>query len=105
MQLGNIFCTWILQVKAAFTRAYNKQVHLNPYSVTNTAKKGKKGKAAESNEAEFLGEHVAVEDEPSDKEEDVTADAMIKQVGQPRDNYACCYSRTTILKFMHNVMK
>ncbi|XP_054634941.1 replication factor C subunit 1 isoform X2 [Dunckerocampus dactyliophorus] len=61
------------KVKAAFTRAYNKEVHLTPYSL-QAVKKGRRGGGGD----EF---DVGVEDNPvSENEGDsLNADAMIKK--------------------------
>lgn len=63
------------QVKAAFTRAYNKEVHLTPYSL-QTVKKGRRGGGGESE----LGEDNMDQDvqESEDEGEKLKADAMIK---------------------------
>ncbi|NWI19906.1 RFC1 factor, partial [Crypturellus soui] len=66
------------KVKAAFTRAYNKEAHLTPYALPS-AKSSKRqvGSAAASE----LSEDLNVEEAPSDEEEQDTVenDAMIKQ--------------------------
>uniref|UniRef100_A0A672MSV7 Replication factor C subunit 1 n=1 Tax=Sinocyclocheilus grahami TaxID=75366 RepID=A0A672MSV7_SINGR len=64
-----------LQVKAAFTRAYNKESHLTPYSL-QVVKKSRKGAV----DPELIGE-LESESQFQEEEEDngVTADAMIKQ--------------------------
>ncbi|NXA46642.1 RFC1 factor, partial [Nothocercus julius] len=66
------------KVKAAFTRAYNKEAHLTPY-VLHSAKSSKR--QAGSMAASELGEDLIVEETPSDEEEQDTVenDAMIKQ--------------------------
>lgn len=63
-----------LQVKAAFTRAYNKESHLTPYSL-QVVKKSRKGAV----DPELIGE-LDSESQVQEEEEDdgVTADAMIK---------------------------
>lgn len=72
------------QVKAAFTRAYNKEVHLTPYSL-QVVKKGRRGGGGESELAGEDGENVVHESE-EEEEEGLQKDAMIK-VGPPaRDN-------------------
>ncbi|KAG7241298.1 hypothetical protein INR49_025816, partial [Caranx melampygus] len=64
------------KVKAAFTRAYNKEVHLTPYSL-QVVKKGRRGGGGES---ELGGEDVDNEVQESEDEGDnLKADAMIKQ--------------------------
>uniref|UniRef100_A0A665WN74 Replication factor C subunit 1 n=1 Tax=Echeneis naucrates TaxID=173247 RepID=A0A665WN74_ECHNA len=70
------------KVKAAFTRAYNKEVHLTPYSL-QAVKKGRRGGA--SGEAELGGEDGDNEVQESENEgEALEADAMIKV----RSNYS-----------------
>ncbi|KAF0037435.1 hypothetical protein F2P81_010309 [Scophthalmus maximus] len=65
------------KVKAAFTRAYNKEVHLTPYSL-QTVKKGRRGGAG--GESEQGGEDVDNgQQESEDEGEGLKADAMIKQ--------------------------
>ncbi|XP_062420458.1 replication factor C subunit 1 isoform X1 [Pungitius pungitius] len=61
------------KVKAAFTRAYNKEVHLTPYSL-HVVKKGRRGGAG----SELGGEDADNEAQESE-DEGVNADAMIKQ--------------------------
>ncbi|NXJ06398.1 RFC1 factor, partial [Odontophorus gujanensis] len=66
------------KVKAAFTRAYNREVHLTPYSLhsvkTLTRQSGSMGTSE-------LSEQLNVEEIPSDEDEQdtVESDAMIKQ--------------------------
>lgn len=69
------------QVKAAFTRTYNKEVHLTPYSL-QVVKKGRRGGGGggESELAGEDGENVVQESE--EEEEGLQKDAMIK-VGPP----------------------
>lgn len=63
------------QVKAAFTRTYNKEVHLTPYSL-QVVKKGRRGGGGES---ELGGEDVDNEVQVSEDEgEGLKTDAMIK---------------------------
>ncbi|KAF1395200.1 hypothetical protein PFLUV_G00009080 [Perca fluviatilis] len=62
------------KVKAAFTRAYNKESHLTPYSL-QAVKKGRRGGGGES---EFGGEDVDNEVQESE-DEGLKTDAMIKQ--------------------------
>lgn len=63
------------KVKAAFTRAYNKEVHLTPYSL-QAVKKGRRGGGG--GEAGLGGEDVDNEQQESE-DENVKTDAMIKQ--------------------------
>ncbi|XP_030588294.1 replication factor C subunit 1 [Archocentrus centrarchus] len=64
------------KVKAAFTRAYNKEAHLTPYSL-QAVKKGRRGGGGE---LELGGEDINQEDlESEDEGEGLKADAMIKQ--------------------------
>uniref|UniRef100_A0A8D0A2S6 Replication factor C subunit 1 n=1 Tax=Sander lucioperca TaxID=283035 RepID=A0A8D0A2S6_SANLU len=62
------------KVKAAFTRAYNKEAHLTPYSL-QAVKKGRRGGGGES---EFGGEDMDNEVQESE-DEGLKTDAMIKQ--------------------------
>ncbi|KAM6972617.1 replication factor C subunit 1 [Aplochiton taeniatus] len=68
------------KVKAAFTRAYNKEVHMTPYSL-QVVKKGRQGAGAA--EAELGTETEQNSQDPAEEEEEeeegVAADAMIKQ--------------------------
>uniref|UniRef100_I3JR07 Replication factor C subunit 1 n=1 Tax=Oreochromis niloticus TaxID=8128 RepID=I3JR07_ORENI len=62
------------KVKAAFTRAYNKEVHLTPYSL-QVVKKGRRGGGGDFEG----GEEISQEDpESEDEGEGLKADAMIK---------------------------
>ncbi|KAM8878792.1 replication factor C subunit 1 isoform 2-T2 [Spinachia spinachia] len=61
------------KVKAAFTRAYNKEVHLTPYSL-HVVKKGRRGGPG----SELGGEEADNEVQESE-DEGVNADAMIKK--------------------------
>ncbi|NXB11388.1 RFC1 factor, partial [Cnemophilus loriae] len=66
------------KVKAAFTRAYNKETHLTPYSLGSVkASKRQSGSAVTLD----LSEDLNVEEIPSDEDEQdtVDSDAMIKQ--------------------------
>ncbi|XP_042079308.1 replication factor C subunit 1 [Haplochromis burtoni] len=63
------------KVKAAFTRTYNKEVHLTPYSL-QVVKKGRRGGGGDFEG----GEEISQEDpESEDEGEGLKADAMIKQ--------------------------
>uniref|UniRef100_A0A4W6BSJ0 Replication factor C subunit 1 n=1 Tax=Lates calcarifer TaxID=8187 RepID=A0A4W6BSJ0_LATCA len=64
------------KVKAAFTRAYNKEVHLTPYSL-QAVKKGRRGGGG--GESELGGEDVDNEVQSEDEGDGLKADAMIKQ--------------------------
>ncbi|KAK0152836.1 Replication factor C subunit 1 [Merluccius polli] len=70
------------QVKAAFTRAYNREVHLTPYSL-QAVKKGRRGGGGAGGEGELAGEEMdsqgpaAAEEE--EEEEENLLDGMIKQ--------------------------
>ena len=72
-------CVLFLQVKAAFTRTYNKEAHLTPYAISSGPKKGKRKGGAGGGEGEFgvEGEDTGAVSEESDGE-DVMADGMIK---------------------------
>lgn len=65
-------------MKAAFTRAYNKEVHLTPYSL-QVVKKGRRGGGG-GGDSELGGEeNVEQETQESEEEGDgLKADAMIK---------------------------
>lgn len=62
------------KVKAAFTRAYNKEVHLTPYSL-QAVKKGRRGGGVEAELGGEGGDNEVYESE----DEGVKDDAMIKQ--------------------------
>ena len=62
------------KVKAAFTRTYNKESHMNPFCVV-AVKKLKASKAGA--EGEEYGDEMD-EGEDEEQEDDITADAMIK---------------------------
>jgi len=63
------------KVKAAFTRAFNKQAHLNPFSIVDI----KKLKASKATEEVGEDEDMVMESSDDEKEkDDVTKDAMIK---------------------------
>ncbi|XP_015252568.1 PREDICTED: replication factor C subunit 1 [Cyprinodon variegatus] len=62
------------KVKAAFTRAYNKEVHLAPYSL-QVVKKGRRG----GGDLELGGEEGPEDQESEDEAEGLKTDAMIKQ--------------------------
>ncbi|XP_078584949.1 replication factor C subunit 1-like [Branchiostoma floridae x Branchiostoma japonicum] len=64
------------KVKSAFTRAYNKEAHMQPYS-TSAAPKKKRGGAASSMDMEDGGEGGALEESDEEKE-DPKLDPMIK---------------------------
>ncbi|KAK3523133.1 hypothetical protein QTP86_020212 [Hemibagrus guttatus] len=63
------------KVKAAFTRAYNKELHLTPYSL-QAVKKGRKG-AVDTNQA--LDPDNDLQGQEEEEEETLNMDAMIKQ--------------------------
>ncbi|KAM7009719.1 replication factor C subunit 1 [Tautogolabrus adspersus] len=68
------------KVKAAFTRAYNKEVHLTPYSLQAVKKGRRGGGGGGGGESELGGEDVDNEVQESEDEGDgVKLDAMIKQ--------------------------
>ncbi|KAM6261652.1 replication factor C subunit 1 [Porphyrio hochstetteri] len=66
------------KVKAAFTRAYNKEAHLTPYSLSSVKTSKRQSVSAMSLE---LNEDLNVEEIQSDEDEQdtVESDAMIKQ--------------------------
>ena len=67
-------CVLVHQVKAAFTRTYNKESHLTPYGATATAKKSSRLLAAES----FSEEGEGAEEEEEEEESDMSQDPMVK---------------------------
>lgn len=64
-----------LQVKAAFTRAYNKESHLTPYSL-QTVKKSRKG-SVDPDLALNLDNDLQAQEE-DEEEETHNMDAMVK---------------------------
>ena len=67
-------------MKAAFTRTYNKEIHLAPYAITTVTKKGRRKGGGGEGELGEEGEEEAVVSEESDQE-DVLTDGMIKVSG------------------------
>ena len=67
-----------LQVKAAFTRAYNREVHLTPYSL-QPIKKGRRGGGGGDLQGAEPDSQVP-EEEEEDEEEGLDLDAMIKVI-------------------------
>ena len=67
-----------LQVKAAFTRAYNREVHLTPYSL-QPIKKGRRGGGG-GEDLQGAEPDSQVPEEEEDEEEGLDADAMIKVI-------------------------
>ncbi|KAM3864864.1 replication factor C subunit 1 [Diretmus argenteus] len=67
------------KVKAAFTRTYNREVHMTPYAL-QTVKKGRRGGGGGA-ESELTGNEMDQDSqEPEEEEEEgLTADAMVKQ--------------------------
>ncbi|XP_032418854.1 replication factor C subunit 1 isoform X2 [Xiphophorus hellerii] len=65
------------KVKAAFTRAYNKEVHLTPYSL-QAVKKGRRGGGGGGADLDG-GDEGPDDQESGDEAEGLKADAMIKQ--------------------------
>lgn len=63
------------KVKAAFTRAYNKEVHLTPYSL-QVVKKGRRGGGGDTELGEDADNEVR---ESEDEGDSMQTDAMIKQ--------------------------
>ncbi|KAM8939515.1 replication factor C subunit 1 [Pelodytes ibericus] len=64
------------KVKSAFTRGYNKEAHLTPYSLQMV--KVSKRDASSSLESEYNEELPVEESQTEEKADDVEADAMIK---------------------------
>lgn len=75
-------------MKAAFTRAYNKEVHLTPYSL-QAVKKGRRGGGG----ADLDGGDEGPDDQESgDEAEGLKADAMIKvSVFRPEEDFLFCF--------------
>lgn len=74
------------QVKAAFTRAYNKEVHLTPYSL-QVVKKGRRGGGGDFEGGEEMSQENP---ESEDEGEGLKADAMIKvSAFKLWDHYKC----------------
>ena len=66
------------QTKAAFTRSYNKEVHMTPYA-TGTMSKKKRGGGAGAEDMEGYGEEgEAAAAESEEEEEGLENDTMIK---------------------------
>jgi replication factor C subunit 1 len=68
------------KVKAAFTRAYNKEAHMTPYAA-GAVKKGKSKDTTEDVEAAPDGDEDGLageEDDDEEQSEDPSLDAMIK---------------------------
>ncbi|XP_057372530.1 replication factor C subunit 1-like [Daphnia carinata] len=65
------------KVKAAFTRAYNKEGHMTPYAVVQV-KKGRSKDTADDQEALVDEDGLAEEDDDEEQSEDPSLDAMIK---------------------------
>uniref|UniRef100_A0A3B3WUV9 Replication factor C subunit 1 n=1 Tax=Poecilia mexicana TaxID=48701 RepID=A0A3B3WUV9_9TELE len=84
------------KVKAAFTRAYNKEVHLTPYSL-QTVKKGRRGGGG----ADLDGGDEGPDDQESgDEAEGLKADAMIKvRVFRPEEVFLFCFLVLHLLGF------
>ncbi|ELU15704.1 hypothetical protein CAPTEDRAFT_175237 [Capitella teleta] len=68
------------KVKAAFTRTYNKSVHLTPYATGSSVAKKKRGAGGGEELEEEEGGEVEEEEE---EEEDITKDSMIKLKKKP----------------------
>uniref|UniRef100_A0A3B3W2L3 Replication factor C subunit 1 n=1 Tax=Poecilia latipinna TaxID=48699 RepID=A0A3B3W2L3_9TELE len=83
------------KVKAAFTRAYNKEVHLTPYSL-QTVKKGRRGGGADLDG----GDEGPDDQESGDEAEGLKADAMIKvRVFRPEEVFLFCFLVLHLLGF------
>lgn len=74
-------------MKAAFTRAYNKESHKTPYTIRAAPKKGKKGGSEDSQALEEEGMNAleGTEQQQEDEEEDdsIENSAMIKASKKP----------------------
>jgi hypothetical protein len=80
-----IYVNFYVQVKAAFTRTYNKTARPKPYATGVMSKKGKKRQAGDGDDLEGLdeelggnGEEGAGNGSGASDEEDITQDSMIK---------------------------
>jgi hypothetical protein len=73
-QKKNIFI--ISQTKAAFTRTYNKEVHLTPYSTGIVTKKKRGGAAAVDND--MYGDEEEAPPSSDEEGEKIDLDTMIK---------------------------
>ncbi|KAK7073039.1 replication factor C subunit 1 [Halocaridina rubra] len=79
------------KVKAAFTRAFNKESHMTPFAPVVFAKKKKGG----STGGDAYGDEEDGEDEDEDDEDDITKNAMIKvkKGGRKKDEAASSKGR------------
>ena len=69
----------LLQVKGAFTRCYNKEVHLTPYGTSTTTKRSSRLPATEDyGDGEDGEEGGGVEEEGEGDEGDMSQDPMVK---------------------------
>ena len=70
------------KVKAAFTRTYNKEVHMTPYASGTVAKKGKRQNAGNSGDIDEIdeetGEAGVASDAGENDDDDLNLDSMIK---------------------------
>ena len=73
-------CFILFQVKAAFTRTYNKGSHLTPYASTVGAKK--KSKKAGGVEAEELGTGETPDVSDDDSDDDAGESFRVKKSGK-----------------------
>lgn len=70
-------------MKAAFTRAYNKESHKTPYALRAVPKKGRRGGTGEDNQT-MDEEGVEQQDEENeDNDDDIENNAMIKATKKP----------------------
>ena len=70
-----------LQVKAAFTRTYNKESYKTPYAIRAAAKKGRRGGAEDSQtivEDSYAPEEFKQQVKHGHKDDDIKNSAMIK---------------------------
>ena len=67
-----------MQVKAAFTRAYNKEGHLNPFAPHAPVKRGRGSVAEEVPEEDGDWEEGGSLPEVEEQEDDITHNPMIK---------------------------
>lgn len=73
LPLSFTYFFFYFKVKAAFTRAYNKEAPLLPFAVANVQKK-----KAGSGDVEGIEEEGDVDEDEEEEEDDITKDAMIK---------------------------
>ncbi|KAK9505710.1 hypothetical protein O3M35_009700 [Rhynocoris fuscipes] len=76
----DLFSSLDSKVKAAFTRAYNKNPVLAPFSISNTFKKGRKGNNEDNDNELLINEEASegvINQESDQEDDDLSADGMI----------------------------